>query len=44
MAGPIDPRRIERAERALTKAGFAIEKTETNAKGDVVTLKVKVAE
>lgn len=42
MSAPIDPRLIERAEKALRRAGFSIEKTETSAKAGTITLKVGV--
>lgn len=42
MAQPIDPQLIERAEKALRRAGFAVEKTEANDKTGTVTFKAKV--
>ena len=43
MADNIDPRKIERAEKALARAGFTIEDTSTTKTG-TVTFKTKVAE
>ena len=44
MAWLIDPQHIERAEKALRRAGFIVDKTETNAKTGAVIFKAKVAD
>ena len=43
MAGSIDPRKIERAEKALARAGFKVEDVSTTKAG-TVTFKTKAAE
>lgn len=43
MADTIDPRKIDRAVKALRRAGFEMESEPSETKSGTVTLKVKVA-
>lgn len=44
MADTIDPRKIDRAVKALRRAGFELEGEPTATKAGTVTFKLKVSE
>lgn len=44
MAENIDPRKIDRAVKALRRAGFELESEPSETKSGTVTFKAKVAE